>query len=77
MTTETATEPKPVRRRTRKSRKKEKGLDFEVAEQARRDEEKTNLETLEFIQAVDRFKRKTLKVFPSWSEVLEILRTLG
>lgn len=43
----------------------------------RRKEERVELDTLEFIQAVDRFKRKTLKVFPSWSEILEILRTLG
>ena len=43
----------------------------------RRKEERVELDTLEFIQAVDRFKRKTLKVFPSWTEILEILRTLG
>ena len=77
MTTEAATERKPARKRTRRNRRKEKGLAPEVAERARLDEEKTNLEILEFIQAIDRFKRKTLKVFPSWSEVLEILRSLG
>lgn len=41
------------------------------------EEERENLEILEFIQAVDRFKRRTQKAFPSWSEVLKILKDLG
>ena len=41
------------------------------------DEDRENLEILEFIQAVDRFKRRTQKAFPSWSEVLKILKDLG
>ena len=36
-----------------------------------------DLETLEFIQAIERYRRKTRTVFPSWSEVLEIFRSLG
>jgi hypothetical protein len=39
--------------------------------------EQMDLDTLEFIQAIDRFKRKTQKLFPSWSEILQILRSLG
>ena len=72
-----ATELETPKKRTRRDRRKEKGLDPAVAETARREEERYNLETLEFIQAVDRFKRKSLKVFPSWSEILDILRSLG
>ena len=39
--------------------------------------EKGDLEVLEFIQAVDRYKRKTQKAFPTWSEILGILKSLG
>jgi len=34
-------------------------------------------EVLEFIQAIDEYKRVHRRPFPSWSEVLEILKTLG
>ena len=34
-------------------------------------------ETLEFITAVNRFKTDTGRSFPTWSEVLEIVRALG
>jgi hypothetical protein len=34
-------------------------------------------ETLEFIAAVNRFKTETGRSFPTWSEVLEIVRSLG
>lgn len=75
MTIETQTK---TRRKVRgRNRKKGKGLSIETAEAQRRDHERVEFETLEFIQAIDRFKRKTLKIFPSWSEVLDILRSLG
>ena len=32
---------------------------------------------MEFLRAMDRYKRKTGKTFPSWSEVLEVLRSIG
>ena len=41
------------------------------------DEDRESRETLEFIQAIDRYKRRTQKAFPTWTEVLEILRSLG
>jgi hypothetical protein len=63
--------------RVTRARKKKKGIDPQKAEEARREEEQRNLETLEFMQAIYRFKRQTRKAFPSWSEVLEILRSLG
>lgn len=35
------------------------------------------LEEVEFIRAIDRYKRKYSRPFPSWSEVLLILKQLG
>lgn len=34
-------------------------------------------EVLEFITAIDEYKREHSRQFPNWSEVLEILKTLG
>jgi hypothetical protein len=34
-------------------------------------------EEVEFIMAMDRYKREKKKPFPTWSEVLEVLRGLG
>lgn len=34
-------------------------------------------ETLEFLQAIDAWKRSSGRQFPSWSEVLGILKRLG
>jgi len=34
-------------------------------------------EVLEFIQAIDDYKRLHNRPFPNWSEVLEVLRALG
>ena len=34
-------------------------------------------EVLEFIQAIDEYKRVHRRPFPTWSEVLEVLKTLG
>lgn len=34
-------------------------------------------DVLEFITAIDEYKRANRRPFPSWSEVLEILKTLG
>lgn len=34
-------------------------------------------EVLEFIEAIDRFKKQNGRPFPSWSEVLLVLRELG
>ena len=69
--------------KTRKEKKaKETGADPRPLDEAevRRsaaEEEKDALETLEFLQAVDEFKRRTNKAFPAWSEILEILKSLG
>lgn len=34
-------------------------------------------DALEFIEAIDRFKKQNGRPFPSWSEVLMVLRQLG
>lgn len=34
-------------------------------------------EVLQFIQAIDDYKRLNNRPFPSWSEILEILKGLG
>ena len=34
-------------------------------------------ERTEFLRAIDRYKRRTGKTFPSWTEVLDVLRSLG
>ena len=34
-------------------------------------------ETVEFIQAIDAFRRRYAKSFPAWSEVLAIFKSLG
>lgn len=36
-----------------------------------------NADVLEFIEAIDRFKKEHGRPFPSWSEVLHIVRSLG
>jgi len=34
-------------------------------------------EVVEFITAIDDYKRKNQRLFPNWSEVLEIVKALG
>ena len=34
-------------------------------------------EVIEFITAIDEYKRKNQRPFPSWSEILDIVKTLG
>ena len=36
-----------------------------------------NPDVLEFIAAIDRFKKEHGRPFPSWSEILHIVRKLG
>lgn len=46
-------------------------------EKAVRQADEASREVLEFLQAVDKYKRKTNKSFPTWSEILTILKSLG
>jgi hypothetical protein len=41
------------------------------------DPELMELERLQFLRAMDSFKRRTGKTFPTWTEVLEVLRSIG
>jgi hypothetical protein len=41
------------------------------------DPELLEYERLQFLKAMDKYKRKTGKTFPSWTEVLEVLRGIG
>lgn len=34
-------------------------------------------EEIEFMRAMDEYKRKSGRMFPTWSEVLEVVRSLG
>jgi len=36
-----------------------------------------SLEEIEFMRAMDDYKRKSGRMFPTWSEVLEVVRDLG
>jgi hypothetical protein len=45
--------------------------------QKRVEEGELTLEEIEFVRAVDRYKRKFNRPFPTWSEVLAIVKELG
>lgn len=34
-------------------------------------------EQFEFVMAIDRYKRKNTRPFPTWTEVLEVIKALG
>ena len=36
-----------------------------------------NNEEIEFMKAMDQYKRENRRPFPTWSEVLEVLRAMG
>jgi hypothetical protein len=36
-----------------------------------------SIEEIEFMKAMDQYKRENRRPFPTWSEVLEVLRALG
>lgn len=42
-----------------------------------KDAELLEFERLEFLRAIDAYKRRTEQTFPSWSEVLEVIRSIG
>ena len=35
------------------------------------------MDEVEFMKAMDDYKRKSGRMFPTWSEVLEVVRSLG
>jgi hypothetical protein len=64
---------KPVSARRRPARKPT--VEGEVSAIVRPDE--MSEELLAFITAIDEYKRKRGRAFPTWSEVLEVLKSLG
>ena len=68
--------PVAVERRSGKERREERGerrrqIDPTTCERDYNDEE------TEFMKAMDRYKRENRRPFPTWSEVLEVMRSLG
>jgi hypothetical protein len=68
--------PVAVERRSGKDRRDEKGerrrqIDPTTCERDYSDEE------IEFMKAMDQYKRDNRRPFPTWSEVLEVLRAMG
>lgn len=68
--------PVAVERRSGKDRRAEKGerrrqVDPTTCEKDYSDEE------IVFMRAMDQYKRANRRPFPTWSEVLEVLRSLG
>ncbi|MBM3996924.1 MAG: hypothetical protein FJ303_22655 [Planctomycetes bacterium] len=68
--------PVALERRTGKDRRAEKGerrrqIDPTTCERDYSDEE------IAFMRAMDQYKRDNRRPFPTWSEVLEVLRALG
>ena len=68
-----ATTPAPQERRTSSRRKVERRrqIDPTTCEREYTDEE------IAFMKAMDDYKRKSGRQFPTWSEVLEVIRSLG
>ena len=52
-------------------------IEDQQAFQKRVEEGELTLEEVEFVRAVDRYKRKFNRPFPTWSEVLAIVKELG
>jgi len=59
--------------RRRQLRRKEDQETF----QQRIEEGNLTLEEIEFVRAIDRYKRKFNRPFPTWSEVLAVVKELG
>ena len=60
-----------------RKKKVSKGHSVQKARKKSLEEEEQRMDVLEFIQAVDRYKRRTQKAFPPWSDILKILKSLG
>jgi hypothetical protein len=65
-------EPEPQRRERPPATKRDAGVERAAPQVA-----EVDAEALEFIEAIDRFKKQNGRPFPSWSEVLLVLRQLG
>ena len=68
--------PVAVERRSGKDRRDEKGERRRQIDPTTCERDYTNDE-IEFMKAMDQYKRDNRRPFPTWSEVLEVLRALG
>ena len=68
--------PVAVERRSGKDRRLEKGERRRQIDPTTCERDYTNDE-IEFMKAMDQYKRDNRRPFPTWSEVLEVLRALG
>ena len=70
------TTPVAVERRTGKARRQKRG-------ERRREVDPTtserdyNIDEVDFMKAMDQYKRDNRRPFPTWSETLEVLRAIG
>ena len=68
--------PVAVDRRSGKDRRAEKGERRRQIDPTTCERDYNN-EEIEFMKAMDQYKRENCRPFPTWSEVLEVLRALG
>ena len=68
--------PVALERRSGKDRRDEKGERRRQIDPTTCERDYTNDE-IEFMKAMDQYKRDNRRPFPTWSEVLEVLRSLG
>jgi hypothetical protein len=74
--------PVAVERRSGKDRRSEARLDADEGARRRQVDPTTcekdyTPEEIEFMRAMDLYKRNNRRPFPTWSEVLEVIRSLG
>ncbi|MFY9342139.1 MAG: hypothetical protein WAT39_06610 [Planctomycetota bacterium] len=81
MASATRKKPKPVRKPARKAAPRRPAVDplagIDEPDRAAPPLAECDAEALEFIAAIDRFKKEHARPFPSWSEILLIVRRLG
>jgi hypothetical protein len=68
--------PVAIDRRTGKDRREERGERRRQIDPTTCERDYNN-EEIEFMKAMDQYKRENRRPFPTWSEVLEVLRALG
>ncbi len=68
--------PVALERRSGKDRREERGERRRQIDPTTCERDYTNDE-IEFMKAMDQYKRDNRRPFPTWSEVLEVLRALG
>ncbi len=68
--------PVAVERRSSKDRREERGERRRQIDPTTCERDYTNDE-IEFMKSMDQYKRDNRRPFPTWSEVLEVLRALG